>query len=115
MLVGPVDTGGGTTMIVRIWHGKTPRARGDGYSAFLHDRVLPDCRDASGNQEVIVLRRDEKEVSHFVIITRWESEGDIRDFTGGEILRAKYYPENKEFLLESEPEVEHFTVVGQAP
>jgi heme-degrading monooxygenase HmoA len=102
-------------MIVRIWHGRTPRARADEYGAFLSERAIPDYREAQGNQEVIILRRDQKDVSHFLTVTRWDSEGDIRDFTGGESLKAKYYPEDKEFLLEFEPEVHHYTVIAQAP
>jgi len=102
-------------MIVRIWHGKTPRARADEYTAYLQDRAIPDCRDAHGNQEIILLRRDEKDISHFLSITRWESEGDIRDFTGGDASQAKYYAEDMELLVDPEPEVELYTVIGQAP
>ena len=64
---------------------------------------------------MIILRRDEKDVSHFVTISRWESEGAIRDWAGGDLLKTKYYPEDQDFLLELEPEVEHLTVVGLAP
>ena len=102
-------------MIVRIWHGRTPRARGEDYSAFLAERAIPDHRDAEGNLEVIVLRRDEKDESHFVTISRWESEGAVRDWAGGDLLKTKYYPQDREFLLELEPEVQHFTVIGLAP
>jgi hypothetical protein len=43
------------------------------------------------------------------------SEEAIRTFAGREALKAKYYPEDKEFLLEFEPEVQHFTVVASGP
>jgi heme-degrading monooxygenase HmoA len=102
-------------MIVRIWHGRTPRARADDYAEFLAERAIPDHRDAFGNLEVIVLRRDEKDVSHFVTVSRWESEEAVLDWAGGDLVKTKYYPQDKEFLLELEPEVQHFTVVGQAP
>jgi heme-degrading monooxygenase HmoA len=102
-------------MIVRIWHGTTPRARADAYAEFLKERSISDHRDAFGNQEVIILRRDEQDVSHFLTVSRWESEGAVRDWAGGDLLRTKYYSEDKDFLLELEPEVQHFTVVGLAP
>jgi heme-degrading monooxygenase HmoA len=102
-------------MIVRIWHGRTPRARGDEYGAFLEERAIPDCRDIEGNLDVTILRRDEKDVSHFLSITTWESEGAVRDFTGGDALKAKYYGQDKDFLLELEPEVQLFTLVARAP
>jgi heme-degrading monooxygenase HmoA len=102
-------------MIVRIWHGRTPRARGDEYGAFLARRAIPDYRSIAGNVDVTILRRDEAEVSHFLTVTRWASEDAIRAFAGRDALKAKYYPEDREFLLEFEPEVQHFAVVASGP
>ena len=33
---------------------------------------------------------------------------------GEDVERAKYYPEDSDFLLEFEPKVVHYEVVGQA-
>jgi heme-degrading monooxygenase HmoA len=101
-------------MITRIWHGRTRHERADEYAAFLTMRAIPDYRDTPGNLDVLILRRDEGEVSHFLTVTRWESEAAIRAFAGDDLLRAKYYAEDKEFLLEFEPEVQHFVVVASA-
>jgi heme-degrading monooxygenase HmoA len=100
-------------MIVRIWHGRTERARADEYSRFLEVRAIPDYRSVPGNLEVYVLRRDEGEVTHFLTLTVWASEDAIRAFAGPGHLKAKYYPEDKEFLLEFEPEVRHYSVVAR--
>lgn len=99
-------------MIVRIWHGRTRRERGDEYATFLTRRAIPDYRGVPGNLDVAILRRDEGDVSHFLTVTRWISEEAIRAFAGSEVLKAKYYPEDQGFLLEFEPEVQHFTVVA---
>ena len=101
-------------MITRIWHGRTARNGADEYSAFLTMRAIPDYRSIAGNLDVAILRRDDMDVSHFLTVTRWESEEAIRAFAGDEVLKAKYYPEDKEFLLEFEPQVQHFTVVSAA-
>ena len=101
-------------MIVRIWHGRTRRDRADEYAAFLTLRAIPDYRGTAGNLDVAVLRRDEADVSHFLTVTRWESEDDIRAFAGSDLLKAKYYAEDKEFLLEFEEEVQHYVVVARA-
>jgi heme-degrading monooxygenase HmoA len=101
-------------MIVRIWHGRTRRDRADEYAAFLTLRAIPDYRGTAGNLDVAILRRDEGEVSHFLTVTRWESEGAIRAFAGSEVLKAKYYAEDKDFLLEFEDQVQHYTVVARA-
>ena len=58
------------------------------------------------------MRRDEDGVSHFLTVTHWDSEGSIRAFAGDEPLRAKYYPEDKDFLLEFEPQVQHYIVMA---
>jgi len=101
-------------MIVRIWHGRTRRERADEYGAFLTMRAIPDYRGVAGNLDVAILRRDEGEVSHFLTVTRWESEQAIRSFAGSEVLKAKYYAEDKDFLLDFEREVQHYSVVARA-
>jgi heme-degrading monooxygenase HmoA len=101
-------------MIVRIWHGRTRRERADEYAAFLTLRAIPDYRGTAGNLDVAILRRDEADVSHFLTVTRWESEDAIGAFAGSEVLKAKYYAEDKDFLLEFEPAVQHYVVVARA-
>ena len=101
-------------MIVRIWHGRTRRERADEYAAFLTLRAIPDYRGTAGNLDVAILRRDEADVSHFLTVTRWESEDAIRAFAGSELLKAKYYGEDKDFLLEFEDQVQHYVVVARA-
>ncbi|HXB18567.1 MAG TPA: antibiotic biosynthesis monooxygenase [Steroidobacteraceae bacterium] len=102
-------------MIVRIWHGRTPRGVADEYAAFLARRALADCRAVHGNLAAVVCRRDEGNVTHFLIVSRWVNEEAIRAFAGDEPLKPRYHPEDTGYLLEFEPEVQHFTVVGRAP
>jgi heme-degrading monooxygenase HmoA len=102
-------------MTCRIWHGRTARSNADAYAHFLEERAIPDYRSVPGNLGVAVLRRDEGPVTHFLTVTHWDSETSIRAFAGDEQLRAKYYPEDKDYLLEFEPEVQHYTVVAGAP
>jgi hypothetical protein len=42
-----------------------------------------------------------------------EKSGPIRGFAGEDIDLAKYYPEDRDFLLEFEPKVVHYEVVGR--
>ena len=102
-------------MIVRIWHGRTPRGKADEYAAFLTERAIPDNRDTEGNLEVTILRRDEQDVSHFMMVTRWDSEDAIRAFAGPDPRKTKYYAEDRGFLLELEPEVQQYELVAKAP
>ena len=99
-------------MLVRIWHGRTKRSSADEYSRFLETQAIPDYRSVAGIIDVQVLRRDDGDVTHFLTVTRWQSEEAIRAFAGADVLKAKYYPEDRGFLLEFEPEVQHFEVVA---
>jgi heme-degrading monooxygenase HmoA len=101
-------------MIARLWHGRTPLEKADKYAAFLNERALPDYRCPPGNIAVHILRRDENDVTHFYTFTLWESLEAIRGFAGSPIEKAKYYPEDQDFLLEFEPFVTHWEVVGTA-
>ena len=97
-------------MICRIWHGITPRAKAGAYAAFLEQRAIPDYRSVPGNRSVAVLRRNEAEVTHFLTVTHWDSEECIRAFAGDALLTAKYYPEDRDYLLAFEPQVRHYVV-----
>lgn len=99
-------------MICRMWHGRTPRTKADAYASFLLQRAIPDYRSVKGNIDVAVLRRDEGDVTHFLTVTHWQSEDAIRAFAGDDLLKAKYYPEDEDFLLEFEPAVQHFVVTA---
>ena len=45
------------------------------------------------------------------MFTFWEDEAAIRRFAGADLLKAKYYDFDADFLLELEPEVTHFEVL----
>ena len=97
-------------MICRIWHGRTSCSKVVAYISFLVKRALPDYRLVKGNIDVEILRWDDGEVTHFVTVTHWDSEEVIRGFAGDDLLKAKYYPEDRDFLLEFEPTVQHYEV-----
>lgn len=100
-------------MICRMWHGRTARRNADAYAAFLVRRAIPDYRSVPGNIDVAVLRHDDGDVTHFMTVTHWQSDQAIRAFAGEDLLKAKYYAEDRDFLLEFEPHVRHFEVVGR--
>ncbi len=99
-------------MIARTWHGAVPAERADDYYAYLERTGLPDYRDTPGNRGVTVLRRIEGSLAHFLLISFWESMEAIRAFAGDDVERARYYPEDANFLLELEPTVTHYEVLG---
>jgi heme-degrading monooxygenase HmoA len=96
-----------------MWHGRTPRSKADAYTRFLEERAIPDYQSIPGNLSVAIMRRDEETVSHFLTVTHWDSEQSISAFAGDQSLKAKYYPEDKDFLLEFEDLVQHYTVTAR--
>ena len=101
-------------MIVRMWHGRVPTEKAAAYRAFLNARAIPDYQSVPGNLGVYILERPEGDVTHFITLTYWESLDAIRAFAGEDVEKAKYYPEDKDYLLEFEPRVVHYEVVGRA-
>jgi heme-degrading monooxygenase HmoA len=99
-------------MIARTWHGRVRAADADAYYAYLLRTGLSDYRSTPGNQGVQVLRRVDGEVAQFLLITSWDSWEAIRAFAGDDPERARYYPEDDRWLLEKEPLVTHYEVLG---
>jgi heme-degrading monooxygenase HmoA len=100
-------------MIARTWHGAVRAADAEAYHAYLEATGLSDYRKTPGNRGVYVLRRTDGDVTHFLLLTLWDSWEAIRAFAGSEPERARYYPEDREFLLELEPMVTHYEVLDE--
>jgi len=98
-------------MIARTWHGVTAASKSDEYLDYLNKTGIPDYQATEGNQGVYVLRRIEGNKAHFFLLTLWESEDAIKKFAGSDMEKARYYPEDNEYLLELEPMVTHYEVL----
>ena len=101
-------------MIVRMWHGRVPTRKARAYREFVNRRAIPDYQSVPGKISVYVLERQEDEITHFITLTFWESLEAVRGFAGDNIEQAKYYPEDEDFLIEFEPAVVHYEVVGHS-
>ena len=102
-------------MIARMWHGRVPAQKARAYREFVTARAIPDYQSVPGNLSVHILERQEGEVTHFVTLSFWTDLDSIRGFAGENVEAAKYYPEDRDFLLEFEPTVSHYTVVASVP
>lgn len=100
-------------MIAGIWHGVTAADRSDEYLEYLNKTGIPDYQATDGNEGVYVLRRIEGNEAHFLLLSLWQSRDAIVKFAGPDMERARYYPEDKAYLLEFEPTVTHYEVLVQ--
>lgn len=97
-------------MIARIWHGKTRVEDYEAYAAFLREMAVPDYQKTVGFMGLTFLRNIKGSEGHFTLITYWENLEVIKNFAGENFEKAKYYPEDNDFLLEFEEKVEHHEV-----
>lgn len=97
-----------------MWHGRVPTSKAKAYREFLNSRAIPDYRSVNGNISVHILERTERDVTHFITLTFWKDMESIKAFAGNDVEAAKYYDEDKDFLLEFESKVIHYEVVGQS-
>jgi len=98
-------------MIARRWHGRIRAADSDEYLQLMKDVGLADYRSTEGNRGAWCLHRREGDVVHVEMFTLWDDEAAIRRFAGADMLKAKYYGFDPDFLLELEPEVTHFEAI----
>jgi heme-degrading monooxygenase HmoA len=98
-------------MIARTWHGRVPNVKADAYETYLHRTGLADIAATPGNRGVLLLRRTEDDVTHFLLTSFWDSVESIRQFAGDDYARARYYEEDDDYLLEREALVTHHDVV----
>jgi heme-degrading monooxygenase HmoA len=101
-------------MIARNWHGRVRATQSDAYYAYLLRTGLADYRATPGNRGLLVQQWTEDDVSHFLLTTIWDSIDAIKQFAGEDFTKARYYPEDDDFLLEREPFVTHSTVLMAA-
>ena len=71
---------------------------------------MKDFAATPGNRGVYMIRRTVGDRCEFQIISLWDSMDAIKGFAGDDADRARYYPEDEQFLLDMEPLVRHFEV-----
>ncbi len=95
-------------MITRIWHDKTNANIADTYLEYVQKTGLKDYLATAGNISAKILRKIDGEICHFYTITEWKDMESIINFAGNGYEKARYYPEDKKYLLEFEEAVNHY-------
>lgn len=99
-----------TTLIARLWHGRTKATQAEEYYAYLYGDGIKKMRTIEGNVGIQVFRRNIDDVTEFTVISYWESRDAIRKFAGQDIEKTHNLPRDHEYLLELEPTVTHYEV-----
>lgn len=98
-------------MIARHWHGRVPATLSADYLKLMEEVALPDYRSTPGNRSALCLHRAEGDIVHVEMLTLWEDEAAIRRFAGEDMMLAKYYDFDPDYLLELETSVRHYHVI----
>ena len=88
--------------IMRLWHDKVAIEKAEEYEKFMISRAAPDYGKVDGLLKSYFQRRNENTITHFLLVTIWDSMESIKKFAGEHPEKAKYYPEDDYFLLEKE-------------
>lgn len=100
-------------MIARVWEGSVPREKAAAYGNYLSGEFgVEDYRKMPGNQGSILLRQDGPEQTRFLFISFWDSRESIQAYAGADIDQARYYPYDRECLLDPSPTVRHYEVLA---
>jgi len=90
--------------IVRIWRGRTPRARADEYEVYNYEAgIKPLLKKALGVQ---TFREDRENETEFMTISYWESVDAMSKLTGGDPTKVHHLERDEEFLIELPKEVQ---------
>ena len=98
-------------MISRLWHGWTTRRNADAYEKLLRDEVLPGIHRVRGFKGAQVLRREAGNEIEFVVITQFDSIGDVKEFAGEDYEVAVIEPAARKLLSRFDSRAAHYETV----
>ena len=107
------DSAANKTVIARHWHGKVASSRAAEYEAYL-SKAIEKFPTIKGNLGYQMLREPAGEVTHFSVISFWESRDAIHAYAGADISRVRALPRDPEFLIDAEPAVHNYDLVVDA-
>lgn len=102
-------------MIARVWVGQTRAEDREAYERYVEETGMAGYRSTPGNLGAYLLVRDEGDRSEFLTLSFWDSWESIRAFAGDDPQRARYYEEDRRFLLSFPETVRHFEVRSPRP
>jgi heme-degrading monooxygenase HmoA len=85
--------------IARIWRGRTTTANADFYQEYLYTKGVLKLKSL-GATEVQMLREDQPQESHFMVISWWPERQAMTSWAGGDPNRIRHLERDAELLIE---------------
>ena len=95
-------------MITRFWHGRTKTSDAAEYRKYVMKTGIKGLASTKGNLGAQIWQREEGDITHIIVLSWWDGYQSIEEFAGEDIAIARYYEEDKKYLLELEPHVQHY-------
>ena len=90
-------------MITRFWHGRTKSSDAVQYRQYVMETGIRDLVATPGNVGAQIWQHPEGAITHIWVVSWWKDRESIQAFAGKEIDIARYYEDDKNYLLEFEP------------
>jgi heme-degrading monooxygenase HmoA len=98
-----------TMSILREWRAEIRRATSAAYVEYVRATGIVEYRRTPGNLGAVVAVRDIDETrSEIVTLSWWTSLEAIRAFAGDSPDRARYFPDDDQYLLTRPDHVQHY-------
>jgi hypothetical protein len=95
--------------ILREWRAEIRRATSNAYMDYVRATGIVEYRRTPGNLGAVVAVRDIDETrSEVVTLSWWTSLDAIREFAGEPPERARYFPDDDQYLLTRPDRVRHY-------
>ena len=95
--------------ILREWRAEIRRATSTAYVQYVQDTGVVEYRRTAGNLGAVVALRDiDESRSEIVTLSWWTSMDAIRAFAGDPPDRARYFPDDDQYLLTRSDHVQHY-------
>ena len=96
--------------VARLWRGRVSTLRADEYEKYLYDTGVLKIRTITGNLGAEMLRRQDGDVTEFIVISYWPNREAIKAFAGQDIEKVHFLPRDREFLINPDEFVRHYDV-----
>jgi heme-degrading monooxygenase HmoA len=95
-----------------MWRGWVRPDDAAAYTEYIERTGLADYRRTPGNRGAWMLQRRDGDRIEIVTLSFWDSYGSITGFAGADISRARFYPEDDQYLVDRELTVTHYEIVS---
>ena len=95
-------------MITRYCNGRTKTSDAGEYRKYVIETGITGLTSTKGNLGAQIWQQEEDDITHIIVLSWWDGYESIKAFAGEDIATARYYEEDKKYLLEMEPHVQHY-------